>query len=1101
MWPKAIADSSLSHAHRLFAVAGRKWIAVASVLLVVLFAWPIDGWAVDEEPSRIIQFDIPRQRADLALTQFAEQANLTLVFPFDIVHDKTANELVGEYRLDEAIDRLLVGTGLRPTLKNRLVLDIAVDDRSENEGKGMSIKKKAGVLAAIASLFAGGASAQEATNTNDADAALELEEVVVTGSRIRRSNANTAIPVQGLDAFEIESSGSMDLAEIVTEIPGVNYAISPENSGLSVQNPGLSSVELRGLGNNRTLTLINGRRAVSNSGNGERVSLDTVPSSFVERVEVTTGGASAIYGADAIAGVVNIILKDDFEGLEVGYRVGSADASGEEENTFELTWGSNFGQGQGNVMIGLVYDDETEVLADASRIESISPLRYVGNGEFDSTGLSSAIPGGRFEGDDAWNVGGVWFNDQSAAPNDGRDPSVGFELDLDGYNIRPGRSLSPAVERIAAATLINYDLSDATTAFAELYFTRVNVLSKNAPRFEINTRDIGAPGNTVDIGSIAADNPFIPAEVEETRSGTVSWRRRFNEVGLDIKDNERDTLRSSIGLRGDLDNGWAWEASGTYGRFEQSQIQFNALNRQNIQYALNIEDDGNGGFQCIDATARAEGCVPLNIFGEGSITDAMANYIRYTGRLNQEREQFTVAANINGDIFEMPAGMVKAAVGVEYRKEEQNTAGDPSNQTFDTSVSVVPNLAADFDVTEAFAEIDIPLLAEAPLAHSLSLQFAARVGNYSTIGSIFSYNAGGSWMPVEDFRIRGQYSRSQRAPTITEYFSPPRGDFDNIDDPCTGLLVDGTGLDPNDPNSAAFSANCLAEAGIQAFFADPNNAGLAFDGDGSVPAPNTGNNQLQEETADTFTAGIVYTPSFIPGLIVIADYYSIDIDDAVGSVSSQDTMDLCYSAADFPNNRFCNVVTRDVSGGDVTEIVNRVENLNNRKVEGIDFSIDYGFEPSFVAGQFDAKLIYNHSLTNERVFEGLNGPELTDFNGEIETPEDSYRAKFGYGLGGLRLTYTLTFYGGGVDQNDVDATDPDFFETRDEYYHDIFASYAFDNDYNLKLYGGIKNIEDETGPLIPAAGLDNSGSSSRNIVSNINRPIGREYYLGIRATF
>ncbi len=921
------------------------------------------------------------------------------------------------------------------------------------------------------------------------------DEVIVTGSRIRRSNIDTAIPVQGMDVYEMESGGTTKISEIITEIPGVNFAISPENSGLSVQNPGLSSVELRGLGDNRTLTLINGRRAVSNSGNGERVSLDTVPSGFVKKVEVTTGGASAIYGADAIAGVVNILLKDKFEGFEAGYRIGKADASGEFENTFELTFGKNFNDDRGNVMLGLVYDDETEVLADSTRPDSIAPYRYIGNGLFDLTGLSSAIPGGRFEGDDAWNVGGVWYNDLSAAPNDGRNPSIGFETRLDGYNFRPGRTLSPAVERIAGAIKGNYELSGNITGFADLYFTRVNVLTKNTPRFETNTRDIGPVGNTVDIGVISSSNPFIPPEVEETRVGTVSWRRRFNEVGLDIKDNQRDTLRSSLGLEGLFDNGWQWEAYATYGQFEQTQIQFNALNRQNIQYALNVEADGNGGYQCVDANARAAGCVPLNIFGEGSITPEMADYIRYTGRLNQKRKQYTVSANVNGDIFELPSGSVKAVAGLEYRKEKQDTIGDPSNVTGLTSVSVVPNLSASFDVVEGFTELDIPVL------DNLSVQLAGRVGNYSTIGSIFSYNIGGSWTPISDLRFRAQYSRSQRAPTITEFFSPPRGDFDTIADPCTGLRADGSGLDPNDPNSAAYATNCLAEPGIQAFFADPNNAGLAFDGDGSVPGPNTGNNQLKEETADTITIGAVYSPSFINGLNIILDYYRIDIDGAVGSISSQDTINLCYSAADFPNNRFCNVITRDATAGDVTEIINRVENLNNRLVEGIDFSLDYDFDISTIPGDFNAKIIYNRALSNEQIFQGLTGPEITDFNGEIETPKDRLRAKLRYNNGNFSTSYTLNLYGGGVDDNDVDKNDPAYYKTDTQTYHDVYVSYDFDEFDGLKFYAGIKNLTNNFGPLVPSFGLDNSGASSRNIVSNVNRPIGREFYAGVRVNW
>ncbi len=918
------------------------------------------------------------------------------------------------------------------------------------------------------------------------------DEIVVTGSRIRRSNINTAIPVQGLDVAEIQSSGTVDLGEVLTEIPGVDFSLSPESTGLSTQNPGLSTISLRGLGGDRTLTLINGHRAISNSGNGERVSLQTIPTGFVRKVEVTTGGASAIYGADAISGVVNILLREDFDGIKAGYRYGKADRSGEQENTVNLTLGKNFNDERGNVMIGFTYDDETAVFADGTRPESIAAVDFEGGDDVFGINLSSNLPGGRFEGDDAWNIGGVWFNDQSLVPPDGRVPSVGFETDLDGFNLRPGRTLSPAVEVISGALKADYDLSSKVTAFGDIYFTRVNTTSVNAARSANSGTDIGPAGASIDIGSMSSSHPFIPPEVEETRRGSVSWRRRFNEVGNTFKENERDTLRSMVGLKGFLENDWAWDVHATYGTFNQEQTQFNSVNYQKIRNALRIESDGNGGYQCTDADARADGCVPLNIFGEGSITQEMADYIRYTGRVNQDRTQYTFAGNINGDVYELGAGPIKAALGFEYRKEKQDTIGDPDNVLEETSVSVIPNLSASFDVAEAYGELDIPLFSDSGVG-DVSLQLAGRVGDYSTIGTIFSYNVGGSWSPTPDFRVRGQYSRSQRAPNITEFFSPPRGDFDDLDDPCAGLNADGTGL-----ASAVVTTNCLSETGLRAFFANPDNTGLAFEGDDNIFGPNAGNNQLKEETADTFTIGAVFTPQALPGFSFIADYYRIDIDGAIGQVSTQDTADLCYQAADFPNNRFCNVITRDASTGDVVEIVNRDENLNNRLVEGIDVSINYDFEPLSLPGEFDVSFIYNHTFTNQTVFEGLNGPELNDFNGELENAKDQFRAKLGWGFNKVKLSYTWQYYSSSLDDITLSSGDADYFKFDSQSYHDIYARYDFENKHGTEIYAGIKNLANDLGPFVPSGFGE---GSSRNIVTNVNRPIGREFYAGVRVNW
>lgn len=940
--------------------------------------------------------------------------------------------------------------------------------------------------------------------TNAGQNASSADEVVVTGSRIRRSNINTAIPMQGLDLEALEQSGSVDLGEILTQIPGVEYSLSPEGTSLSTQNSGLSTINLRGLGGDRTLVLINGRRAVSNSGNGERVSTDTIPSGFIARTEVTTGGASAIYGADAIAGVANILLRKDFEGVRASARIGTADASGETETTLDLTIGRNFDQGRGNFMIGGSWDKETAAFADDTRPETIAPLSYLKDGvdctvsgsRQCGTNFSSVLPGGRFEGDDAWNVGGVWYNDKSLAPDDGRTPSVGFETGLDGYNFRPGRTLSPEVETFNIAATMNYELTPSVTAFGEIYFTQSDVETVNAPRTASSGTDIGPAGNSIDIGSMSSSHPFIPDEVQETRSGSVSWSRRFSEVGNDIKTNDRQTIRSVFGLDGDLDNGWQWNAYATYGTFDQEQNRINGLDYQNIRNALRVEDDGAGGYQCSDADARADGCVPLNLFGEGSITAEMADYIRYDGVIYQERSQTTFGGGANGDLYELPAGMLKGAFGVEYRKESQETIGDPDFTQELTSMSVIPSIEADFDVMEAYGELDIPLVTDKPGIYDLNMQLAARVGDYSTVGTIFSYNVGGSYSPTSDIRFRAQYSRSQRAPTITEFYSDKRGDFDDLNDPCNGLLVDGTGLDADDPNSAAFATNCLANAGIQAFFADPDNAGLAFDGDDTVFGPNAGNTSLQEETADTFTIGTVITPSSVPELSFIVDYYRIEIDGAIDSISTQDTVDLCYASDSFPSNRFCDVVTRDASTGDVIEVINREENLNSTLVEGIDISLNYELELSnTIPGQFDLGLIYSHVFSNETEFETLNGTETDDDNGEIGSPKDRFRAKLGWKNNAVSLAYTWHYYGSAVDDVSIEEADDDYFKINSQSYHDIYAAYDFDNKYGAKIFAGVKNIANDLGPVIPT-NLDHG--SSRNVVSSHNRPIGREFYTGIR---
>ncbi|GAB5349065.1 TonB-dependent receptor plug domain-containing protein [Alteriqipengyuania sp. 357] len=962
--------------------------------------------------------------------------------------------------------------------------------------------------------------------TPDQDVVDAGTEITVTGSRIRRSNATAAIPVQILGRQTIEETGSVDLAEVVAEIPGVDSDLSPETTNTSVQNSGISTINLRRLGSNRTLTLIDGRRAISNAGNGERVSLNTIPAGFVQSVEVTTGGASAIYGSDAIAGVVNILLKDDFDGFDANLRYAKPERSGEQEILADLAWGRNFDEGRGNIMVGFSYEHEDAIYADATRPDSIRAVSWgvpsdIGgfNDESllpgcDDSGaycltpsLSSYLPGGRFESDDAWNIGGVWYNDKSLLPDDGRTPTESFESNVDGYNYRPGQTLSPEYEMWSGALKARYELTPDITFDAGAMYTFINTRARSSSESAIygdTYAVLDADGNAqydangvvieAELPQIAADHPFIPDAVEETRSGTISWYRRFNELGWDEKDNDRKTLRTNFGLSGNAWGDWQWNVGGTYGTYNQHQRDTNEIDLQHLANALEVTTI-DGAVVCASETARAEGCVPINIFGEGSITDAMANYIRYNADLRQEREQVTGLASANGTLVELPAGPLKAAAGLEYRREYQRTWGQGGDKILQTTSTGVPDIEARFDVVEAFAELDIPVI------ESVSLQLAGRIADYSTVGTVYSYNIGGSFFPSPDIRFRAQYSRSQRAPTLTEFFSPPRGDYDSLTDPCSGLLPDGTGITPppgSDASASTIAINCLAEPGIQAYFADPDNAGQAFTTGGSVFGPNAGNTNLQEETADTFTAGVILTPRFIPGLALIVDYYEINVKDAIGSVSTQLATELCYTAENFPNNRFCDTITRNPANGSVRQVINQAENLDRYKTSGIDTTLSYDVEFPGVPGDFDLNVIYTHYLEDSYSFQAIDGLQEEDTLGIIGNPQDEFRAKIGWGYEGFRVAWTTLFKSGGVDDKDVAPSDPGYYSVGSQAYHSLYLGYTLRRRPTVRLYAGVNNIFDDLGPFLPS-GLDNGGS--RNITTSLNDLDGREFYLGARFAF
>ncbi|MDZ3833294.1 MAG: TonB-dependent receptor [Sphingopyxis sp.] len=997
-------------------------------------------------------------------------------------------------------------------------------------------------LATIPALLAMPAHAQDTvvdSTAQSADGASDL--IVVTGSRIERSIQESAVPLQILGAEDLEESGTVDLAEAVIELPGVSASISPQSSNDQIQTAGLSTIDLRRLGDDRTLVLINGKRAVSNSGNSDRVSLSTLPSGFIKRVEVTTGGASAVYGSDAIAGVANFVLEDNFQGAEFEARYLTPEASGGEDLELNAMVGKKFNDNRGYIMVAGSYRDVKIIAADKTRPESILALEFddpdvaasnsfaneLGQPGCDPSNVerhclvgsfSGSTPGGVFEGGDAWYKDGQWFNDIARTNPNGRlpsdrNPGQDFYSDYDGYNTRIGQSLIGARRMFNVGANLTYEFSPAFNLSLIGLYSMVH--SNTAGGYEtLNDSDtFGSTGQT--IGNIASSNPFIPPEVHVTRSGSVDFDRSLVELGIQRRLNKRETVRFIGDVSGSLSDKWEYELYSTYGKFYQRQINTNEYNHQKAQWALDVETVG-GVIRCRNAAARADGCVPLNIFGEGTISPEAADYIRYTGNARQTRTQFTAGGFVRGELFDLWAGPVKAVFGVEYRYEGQETHGDPdgdlvggldgdptTDDVDQTSLATFPDIKASYRVKEMFGELDVPLWED-----TLDLQLAARVADYNTVGTIFSYNAGLVFRPMDGLRFRAQYSRSQRAPNLTEFFSLPRPDADDLIDPCEGLMPDGSGVRTpagvggSAADLAVLTSNCLADPGIQAYFADPANAGLAFDdGDSSTQGPNAGNPNLKEETADTYTFGVVATPRFIPGLTLTLDYYRISIKDAITSIDTQDTVDLCYTAADYPNNKFCDVITRNQASGEIIEVINYQENLNRERVEGIDAGLFYKFKPGFVPGRFDVDVRYTHYLTQDVKFTGIGGQVLTSSPlGEIGTPKDELRLKLGYRLGDFRFTYTMTYLGGGVDDLVAapNPTDDRYYKVKGQDYHRIYASYDFGKDDQYRIYGGINNLFNDYGPFMPD-GLNNG--NFRNIVSPLNDPAGREFYVGVRARF
>ncbi len=1037
---------------------------------------------------------IAPQPLGAALKEFAEITGLQVIYLAELADGVDSQGADIRESSEATLSQLLTSTGLDYQFVNKRTVTIGVTEENPNPEKTEA--RSGGIRAGENPSTAREPRATDAGNLRIAggrNTSARLDEIVTTGSRISNSNWGSSVPTRVIGLQDIDAAGSVSLGEILEQIPGVALGLSPESTVLATQNAGLTSISLRNLGSNRTLTLIDGRRVVSNSGNAQRVDLGTIPAGFVERVEVVTGGASAVYGSDAVAGVANIILRDNYDGLQVNLRYGDSADGGEQEGLVDVLAGTSFPNDKGNVLFAAAYDRETPVFG-RDRDWAVSPVEFDRDtGEFEHGDLSSRIPGGRFEGDDAWHANGTWYNDRSIGPPDDRDPRLGFETALDGFNPRPYAVISPFRERFSAAMKADFDFLSNLSGFTSLQFSSIETEAKRAAASADDDTSFGEDGFEEEVGNIAADNPFIPSAVEETRNRTVSWRRRFTEVGPRLRASDRDTVRAWFGLEGSFaEDRWNWSAFVSKGNFRQRQVRDNELNLQNLRFGLNVEEDpaNPGSYRCDEETARAAGCVPVNLFGAGSLTPEMADYVRATDRLKQELDQTMFGATVVGPIVGLPAGTAEAAFGVEYRKEEQRTRGDPATQLGLTTTGTIPDLSGEYEVREAFVELGIPLIGDRPWAEQLNVELAGRVAEYDTIGNANSWKVGLSWAVTDDVRIKTQASSAQRAPNITELFSAPRSDFDTVNDPCAGVTASSTGLIDDNCRSVESISNSIA---VTDQFRQATT---------SVFGPNAGNSGLDAETSETFTAGIVFTPTVLEGFSLVTDYYDIKIDNAIVLIGSQDTVDYCYGSPTFPDNRFCDAITRDGSG-QLSRVSNRVENISTLSAKGIDVALNYHFELPFAPGDFEFRTIYTYVIDRSNSAAGPDGPAVREFTGEVGFPEHEYLSTLVWNRGDLHVRYRLHYLGTGIDDNrerkflESGEPNPAFFKFEQNVTHDVYAQYAFGDSPLVSIFAGINNIDNETGPFIPD-GFTSGGSRNFDPVYD---PIGRFFYAGLRMTW
>ncbi|WP_182911867.1 TonB-dependent receptor [Sphingomonas cavernae] len=999
-------------------------------------------------------FSIRQQSLADALRAVAMQSGTNIIFDERTVAGRRAPRLDGRFTPEQAVRQLLQGT--------------EINARLDSEG---------------AILVSEGRSAPEALASGE-DAA---EEIVVTGSRIARAATESNVPVTAVSRLDIEASGSVELSEILLDYPGVTSGINIANSRDEISSAGLSTIDLRNLGDNRTLILIDGRRTVSNSVTANRVSTSTIPTFFIERTDIVTGGASAVYGSDAIAGVVNIITLEKYDGVKLGIRYGTSitGGGGDEDFRASILAGKSFLDDRASIIIGATYEKEYGLMA-YDRDRALTSISYnPATNTTTSPAKSTTIFGGRFRGN-------AFFYDETGL-------KTGFVGARDGYETRDVLPISvPRTSRMIAGKF-NFAFSDAINFFSQVQFSDVDTWSNRDFATVTNSTTFGQTDEFT-VGTIARTNPFVPTAIATGAPASgITFSRRLKELGERVTSNDRDTLRAWAGFKGNLGGGWSWEASYGYGKFTQHQERQNLINLERLKFALAAERDPANPAQirCINAQARADGCVPVNLFGVNSMSAAAADYIRTTMVTDGTVRQDVVQAFATGPLFNLPGGPLRMALGAEYRTDKQSLRTDEVTRRGVGSASFVPEFDGKIKAKEAFIEFDAPILSNVPFADSLSFDAAFRIADYSVdgVGTVFSYKAGGEWAPVRGLRFRGQYARAQRSPDLTELFSPPRDDADTVVDICDGVTATTQGV---------AATNCRAIPAIAAAIA----ANGSFEQETtSIQGPNSGNPDLKEETADTITFGAVLTPTVIPGFSLTVDYFNIKIKDAIDALDNPDILRECYLDPDnFPNNAYCGEITRD-GDGQLTRILNRQFNLNSIKRSGIDVAANYVFmAPQWLSsdGQFSARILYSRLLKSELEYEGRDGTRVNNFKGEIGDWVNQGNASISYADGPFYVRWTTNYTGKALDSRDrrddaiaAGITNPLYLYLGDRWRHDAYVSMEPEAIKGFKLYAGIRNLFNSISPFLP----DGTVNGDPLNFSGDYDVAGRSFYAGIEFKF
>ncbi|MCW2392921.1 outer membrane receptor protein involved in Fe transport [Sphingobium sp. B1D7B] len=939
-------------------------------------------------------------------------------------------------------------------------------------------------------------SAAHAQEPQNADAAEDGEVIVVTGSRIARPELEVANPIVAVTAEAIERTGQINVADVLLRNPALTASIGSSLSGgadSGFGTTGANLLDLRNLGTNRTLVLVNGKRHVAGLPNSAAVDINSIPQDLIEKVDVLTGGSSAVYGADGVSGVVNFVLKRNFEGLTVRGQTGVSSKGDAGSQFISAVAGKNFADDRGNIAVAYEY-------SNSGRLHS-SQRRFTGDPSVyteilrnqddipDNPNVYDRIVYGNLTWADSAPDGAVDLDldgipdfTGSGLPYDRGLPLVGGNARAVGGSNTPVAGyfgdLQPQITRHAVNALASYEFAPALRFYAEGKYVKTDSYSVAQPSFDFYTY-------------LQPDNAYLVDRFGPGAAPDGALLSRDNiDFGLRGETVERETVRIVAGFEGELTDNLRYDVSYIFGRTSSRNSQTSNLISDRYFAALDaVRDPVTNNIVCrstLDPTSDIDPenfgapastftpganspCRPLNMLGYGVASREALDFVLADNLSKSRVSQEVISGYISGDteaVFSLPGGPIGFAIGGEYRRETSRSDPDQmvQNGEFRDFAAIAPS-SGSFNVKEVFAELSVPVFSNVPLADTLSFGAAIRYSDYSTIGTTTTWKVDGVYAPIRDIRFRATYSEAVRAPNIGELFRTPSGTFDFVVDPCdVTRLNDGTQYRAANC-SAILSGLGLTPGQIAAFSPSTDSQATT-----SRRGLTGGNRNLQEETARTWTAGVVLQPSFIPGLSLTFDWYDIKIAGAINTPTPTELAELCVDQPTI-DNVYCQNIFRDPTSGFVlgdgndparrNGFIIGPENVAAFRTAGADFSVNYVFTPGNL-GQFRFGLTGGY--LDKITFVPTLGADVDDDILERYNPRWRGTLDLSWKLDNVSASYGLTYwsktrrYTTEQIAANPDLTDPKYFYYRPLFQHDVRV--ALEVEKRFQLYAGVNNLFD-----------------------------------------